>query len=210
MNEKRYHILAVDDHPVVLEGIRMIVGRIEGVQCAGLTRVEALRRTLSDESYDMYILDLEFPDADGFCVINEIREKKPDAHIVIYTMHEEPWVLAKLVHLDIDGVISKNADADELYKAVKTVMTGNTYFNETFLKLVHKNTEPIPSNGNVFKLSERELEVLSLLAEGLSTTEIAERMFLSKNTIQTYRKRLMLKLNAKNVAELVVKGSCML
>lgn len=210
MNEKHYHILAVDDHPVVLEGIRMIVNRIEGVQCVGLNCVEDLRRTLSDENYDMYILDLEFPDTDGFCVINEIREKKPETHIVIYTMHEEPWVLAKLVNLEIDGVISKNVDAGELCKAVKTVMAGNTYFNEAFLKLVHKNTEPIPSNGNVFKLSERELEVLSLLAEGMSTSEIAEKMFLSKNTIQTYRKRLMLKLNAKNVAELVVKGSCML
>lgn len=89
MNETRYHILAVDDHPVVLEGIRMIVGQIEGVRCVGLGRVEDLRRTLAGESYDMYILDLEFPDADGFCVISEIREKKPDTRILVYTMHEE-------------------------------------------------------------------------------------------------------------------------
>lgn len=207
---ENYYILAVDDHPVVLEGLRMIVSRIKGVQCTGLTCVEDLKRTLPIRSYDMYILDLEFPDTDGFCIINEIRERKPDAHIVIYTMHEEPWVLAKLVNLDIDGVISKNVDAAELHNAVETIMAGNTYFNEAFLKLVQRHADPIPSNGNIFKLSAREQEVLSLLAEGLSTTEIAEKMFLSKNTIQTYRKRLMLKLNAKNVAELVVKGSCML
>lgn len=206
MDRKQYKILAVDDHPVVLEGIRLIVTQIDGVQCTGLTSVEELKHTLLMEDYDMYILDLEFPDTDGFCVIKDIHEHKPDSHIVIYTMHEEPWVLAKLVDLEIDGVISKNAEAEELYRAVETVKEGGTHFNEAFLKLVRKRVGCIPSNGNVFKLSEREREVLLHLSKGLSTSEIADIMFLSVNTIQTYRKRLMAKVKAKNVAELVIKG----
>jgi len=210
MNAKQYNILAVDDHPVVLEGIRMVVSRIDGVYCMGLTSVEALRQTLPDETYDMYILDLEFPDADGFCVINSIRREKPGSRILIYTMHEEPWVLARLTDLGIDGVVSKHADTGELFEAVKKVKDGGTFFNEEFLELAKKG-EPVPSsNGNAFKLSDREREVLRCLAHGMKTAEIADSLCLSSNTIQTYRKRLMAKLDARNVAELVVKGGDLL
>lgn len=210
MKEESYKILAVDDHPVVLEGIRMVVTRIEGVECAGLTNITDLKLTLLSEDYDMYILDLEFPDADGFCVVNAIRDAKPQSRIIIYTMHEEPWVLAKLLDLKIDGVISKSAGTEELCKAVNVVRGGGTYFNEAFLDLTKKRKMAVPSKGNIFELSERETEVLRYLSEGMSTNQIAEAMFLSKNTIQTYRKRLMVKLKAKNVAELMMKGKDLL
>lgn len=67
--------------------------------------------------YNMYILDLEFPQADGFSVLRMLRDKAPDSRILIYTMHEEPWMLAKLIDADIDGLVSKNADLSELQKA---------------------------------------------------------------------------------------------
>lgn len=210
MKGESYRILAVDDHPVVLEGIRLVVTRIEGVQCAGLTNITDLKLTLSNEDYDMYILDLEFPDTDGFCVINAIRDAKPESRIMIYTMHEEPWVLAKLLDLEIDGVISKNAGIEELCKAVNVIKNGGSYFNQAFLDLTKKRKMAVPSKGNIFELSEREIEVLRYLSEGMSTNQIAGAMFLSKNTIQTYRKRLMAKLKAKNVAELVMKGKDLL
>lgn len=210
MKEESYRILAVDDHPVVLEGIRLVVTRIEGVQCTGLTNTTDLKQALLSEDYDMYILDLEFPDTDGFCVINAIRDAKPESRIIIYTMHEEPWVLAKLLDLEIDGVISKCAGTEELCKAVNVVRSGGTYFNRAFLDLTKKRKMAVPSNGNIFELSERETEVLRYLSKGMSTNQIAETMFLSKNTIQTYRKRLMVKLKAKNVAELVMKGKDLL
>lgn len=207
MNNRPYRILAVDDHPVVLEGIRLIASRIEGVQCEGVPGIRQMEQALTDKNYDMYILDLEFPDTDGFCIINLLRHRKPDSNIIIYTMHEEPWVLARLADLKINGVISKNADASELCKAIETVKNGNTYFSKAFLELTEKKTGCIPSsNGNAFRLSEREKEILAYLTHGLSSSEIADQMFLSINTIQTYRKRLMAKLKAKNVADLVVKG----
>lgn len=211
MDNKQYRILAIDDHPVVLEGIRLIVTQIEGVVCDGLTCIKDLKDTLRKEEYDMYILDLEYPDADGFSIINMIRTTKPDSRIVIYSMHEEPWVLAKLVDLEIDGVLSKNVGTAELCRAVETIKNGSTYFNEAFLELVGKKASCVPSsNGNAFKLSVREKEILTYLTHGMSSAEIAERMFLSINTIQTYRKRLMMKLKAKNVAELVMKGKDLL
>ena len=210
MNVKQYNILAVDDHPVVLEGIRMVESRIEGVHCMGLTGVDALRKTLRNETYDLYILDLEFPDAYGFCVIESIRREKPGSRILIYTMHEEPWVLARLANLDIDGMVSKHADTSELFEAVKKVKDGGTFFNEDFLELAKKGEPVSGGNGNAFKLSGREREVLRCLAHGMKTAEIADSLCLSSNTIQTYRKRLMAKLDARNVADLVAKGGYLL
>lgn len=127
-------ILVVDDHPIVLEGIKKIASALEGVKCDGIMEVEQLEHYFSVRSpYNMYILDLEFPQADGFSVLRMLRDKAPDSRILIYTMHEEPWMLAKLIDADIDGLVSKNADLSELQKAISTLRSGETYFNEVFL-----------------------------------------------------------------------------
>ena len=99
-------ILVVDDHPIVLEGIKKIASALEGVKCDGIMEVEQLEHYFSARSpYNMYILDLEFPQADGFSVLRMLRDKAPDSRILIYTMHEEPWMLAKLIDADIDGLV---------------------------------------------------------------------------------------------------------
>lgn len=207
MNETYYHILAVDDHPIVLEGIRLLANRLNGVVCETLNDVELFKKESSEKAYDLYILDLEFPDTDGFTLIHTIQRQHPQCHILVYTMHEEPWVLAKLVHLDINGVVSKQANASELLQAIQTIRDGGTFFNQTFLEIIHQKVPNIPSSeGNSFKLSSREKEVLRYLIQGYSSSEIAQKIFLSINTVQTYRKRLMTKLKSRNVAELVIKG----
>lgn len=153
MNETYYHILAVDDHPIVLEGIRLLANRLNGVVCETLNDVELFKKESSEKAYDLYILDLEFPDTDGFTLIHTIQRQHPQCHILVYTMHEEPWVLAKLVHLDINGVVSKQANASELLQAIQTIRDGGTFFNQTFLEIIHQKVPNIPSSeGNSFKL----------------------------------------------------------
>ena len=118
-------------------------------------------------------------------------------------MHEEPWVISKLSHLKIHGAVSKNSSLQELDTAIKEIKKGHKYFCKAFSEL----DQTLPASiCRAPELSKREKEVLNYLSEGFSTPEIAERMFLSTNTIQTYRKRLMEKLEARNVAELVSKG----
>lgn len=211
MNTSFYHILAVDDHPVVLAGICMLANRLKNVVCEGLSNIEQLKTEKAEKVYDLYILDLEFPDADGFTLVHTLRSQHPHCHILVYTMHEEPWVLAKLVNLNIQGVVSKHADAHELLEAIETIRQGETHFNSAFLAIATQKPQVIPSSeGNSFKLSTREREILSYLIQGFSSSEIAQQICLSINTIQTYRKRLMTKLKARNVAELVIKGKDML
>ena len=155
--------------------------------------------------FDLCIIDLELPDTNGFKLIDFLHNQIPECRILIYTMHEEPWVISKLAHQAIHGAVSKNNSIQELATAIKEIKNGNKYFCKTFSEQLGRNS--ITHIRKVPELSKREKEVLALLSQGLSTSEIANKIFLSTNTVHTYRKRLMEKLEAKNVAELVYKGT---
>ncbi|WP_455587517.1 response regulator [Bacteroides sp.] len=208
METGNYEILIIDDHPIVLEGIKKIASTLEGVKCDGILEVEKLENSFSSRPpYDMYILDLEFPKADGFSVIKSLRDKAPDSRILIYTMHEEPWMLAKLINADIDGLVSKNADLSELQKAISALQNGDTYFNATFLDMIQRGQNfYIEPEGKGPNLSCREKEILAYIVKGFSNKEISGLIYISENTIKTYRKRLMVKIGAKNAADLAFKG----
>lgn len=212
MEAGSYEILITDDHPIVLEGIKKIALMMEGVKCDGIGEVEKLEERFAERPpYDMYILDLEFPKADGFSVIRLLREKAPDSRILIYTMHEEPWMLAKLIDADIDGLVSKNAALSELEKAISALRSGETYFNSVFLDMMQRGKDfYINPQKNGPHLSCRELEVLSYIVKGFSTKQISDLVFLSENTIKTYRRRLMIKVGAKNAADLAFKGKSLI
>ena len=118
--ENEYRILALDDHPVVLEGVQYLLQKQSGVVCTGITTIEELlERLQKGERFHLFILDLELPDSDGFGAFSIIREQCPEASILIYTMHEEPWLLARLSHFDIQGVVSKNDDVVKLTGAAE-------------------------------------------------------------------------------------------
>jgi len=208
--EREYRVLALDDHPMVLDGISHLLSTQQGVSCHGITNTPQLLEVLeSDNNFQLFILDLELPDADGFEAITTIRRHCPDAALLIFTMHEEPWILAKLARLDIQGVVAKSSPVSELLHAVTAIRAGQTYYNDSFVDFLEKLKEkpsPILLSGDAFQLSDRELEVLRCITRGLNTSQISEEMFLSQNTVGTYRTRLMRKLGAHNVAQLIAKG----
>jgi len=151
------------------------------------------------------------PDSDGFEALKQIRRHCPHCAILIYTMHEEPWVLARLARLNIQGAVSKALPVSTLQQAVETIRQGNTFFDESFIGIIEQATEGQPASlpymaSPAFKLSEREQQVLSCIAEGLTTPEIAARLYLSENTVGTYRRRLMTKFDAHTAAQLVRKA----
>lgn len=204
-----YTILVLDDHPVVLEGIKRLLSAEPDMQVEGVTHSSQLFRLLEQgRRFQLFILDLELPDTDGFEAMATIRSHCPEAAILIYTMHEEPWILARLARLNIQGVVSKSSAVEELSKAVEAIRNGQNYYNETFVELLAQLQQQggADVSGPTFSLSDREQEVLRCISEGLTTNEIAERLFISQNTVGTYRRRLMTKLNAHNVAQLIANG----
>ncbi len=206
-----YRILALDDHPMVLEGITHLLSTDPSIEVEGVTSSVQLFSILdSGQLFNLFILDLELPDTDGFEVLKLIRKYVPDTAILIYTMHEEPWILARLAHLDIQGVVSKSKPVSTLKEAVNAIRLGDTYYDDAFLEQLEIAMERGDSSqlqlGPAFQLSDRELQVLRYINQGLTTPEISKALFLSPNTVGTYRLRLMRKFDAHNVAQLIFKA----
>ena len=206
-----YRIISLDDHPMVIEGLSHILLSLEGISHKGLSKASELTQLLREgQCYDLFILDLELPDADGFEVLSSIRRHCPEAAILIYTMHEEPWILARLARLDIQGVVSKSQPVTILVRAIEAIRGGGTCFSENFLQMFRQldgsATQTADKAGMKIALSDREQEVLRCIANGLTTAQIAEALFLSQNTVGTYRKRLMTKFGTHNVAQLISKA----
>ena len=205
---KSYRILALDDHPMVTEGISHLLADYS-VTTATLSS-DMIRLLHSGKSYDLFIIDLELPDADGFEVLSDIRRHCPESSTLIYTMHEEPWILARLARLDIQGVVSKALPVTHLLQAVEQIRQGGTAFDEAFTQqlqqLMAGESKVTYMPGDAFQLSERESQVLQCIAKGMTTQEIATKLFISDNPVGTYRHRLMTKFDAHNVAQLISKA----
>lgn len=204
-----FSILVIDDHPIVALGIKAIASKLRDTACTVINDPALLTQTLTETSFNLCIVDLQYPSQDGFTLIQQLHDLSHESRILIYTMHDEPWIVAKLAqpsfHPYIQGAVSKQADIHELEAAISALKEGKSYYSKEFHELyVHKRILNPPYNDPSI-LSPREQEILRLLAQGMSTNEISKQLFLSINTIQTYRKRLLLKMDAKNVAELICK-----
>jgi DNA-binding NarL/FixJ family response regulator len=200
-------ILLVDDHSLILAGIGSIVERIPGINRVFTASSYAGAEKLIDlRPFDIYMLDIELPDGDGFDLIKRIRGRDPDARIVINTMHEQVWIVNRLVECQVDAIILKSSDATVVEKAVTAVINDRSYCCPRFEHISRqlrngKNTE-LPEDTP----TKRELEVLKAISRGSNTAEIATQLGISVNTVETYRKQLFLKFGVRNVVELTMKA----
>lgn len=200
------NILIVDDHPIVREGLAVVLSRFMGeeVECIQCDSVERLTSMLNhDIRHDLYILDLEFPKSDIFPVLGRICRQLPDSKILIYSMHDDAWILSHIDPSMIDGFVSKGESMDILLEAIKKISEGGEAFSEAFLEA---RGTCISSPDDDVIITEREKQVLFYLSKGYTTQEIAEKLHISYFTAKTHRNNLAKKLHAKNAIEIVMKG----
>ena len=203
--ESKYSVLVIDDHPLIVRGVKMLLDEMDvmfsSIDC--VTHSEAAISTMQRQSYDLYIVDIEMPDVNGFELLGEIWKTNKAARIIVYTIHEELWFLRQMEKYEVNAIVSKSLDTDILKQTVKVVLTGEDEENNLFLsqarKVVHDSLW-----GNA--LSKSEIKVLQYIAQGLKTTEIAEKMFVTKNTVQTHRQHINEKLGTDNVAGMIMEG----
>jgi len=206
--ENNTKILLVDDHSLILQGIRRIIEQIEGISLvdAVASGTEA-SKLIERNFYDIYLLDIEMPDISGFDLIKQIRDRDESARIIINTMHEKSWIVNRLIKLEVNGIILKSSDARVVVEAIKNVLDNKSYccprFEHVRRKLRYGVTAELHEDDIPTK---RELDVLKAIADGNSTPRIADIMNVSENTVETYRKRLFLKFDAKNAVDLIVKA----
>lgn len=205
--DRKAEIFITDDHPLMIEGMRKVLSVLDDVQLVvSATSGREAKNWIEKRDFDIYIFDVSMPDISGFELVELVRELNPDACIVIYTMHEEIWYISRLLQLRVNAIVLKASDMSELVKAVKAVLKGDCYTCDRFRK-IHRKLVPasVVFHPNDMP-TKREIEVLQAVADGCSTPEIAERLAISENTVETFRKRLIQKFNAKNSVDMVVRA----
>jgi len=197
----RTRVLLADDHTLVRAGLRKILEAAPHLEVVGecANGKEALER-LGLGGVDVLVLDLTMPEADGFEVLRNVEERHPDVKVLVLTMHADGEHAARAVRDGAEGYLLKDSAADDLVQGIEAVTAGRAFYSEpvqrALTQMVRTGTPQRPAD----LLTERELEVLKLVAQGLSTKEIANKLFISGRTVETHRANLMRKLNVRSVA----------
>ena len=192
--EHSARILVVDDHPIVRKGIAALLCHTTAATIAEASCAAEAIDISRKQSVDIAVIDLELPDANGLQLITRLRCTMPQTRIVVYTMHEEPWIIDELQDANVDAIVLKGDDPYELQMAVESVKMGIGYYSSRFKKCA----DNAPGH-----LTEREKEVLQMMCDGMSSKLIAEKMFVSENTVEYHRKQILRRIGAKNNVQAV-------
>jgi two-component system, NarL family, response regulator NreC len=200
MAEEKIRIVLADDHVVVRHGLRMLLDAEPGFEVvAEAGDVDAARRYAHGHHPDVLVLDLNMPGGSTLEAIPAMREQSPDTQIVVLTMQQEPVFARHALSAGAIGYVLKEAADEELVEAVRRAAAGESYLNPRLgARLASEPQSGLPGD-----LSEREVDVLRLIALGHTNAEVAEQLYLSVRTVETHRAHIQQKLRLSTRAELV-------
>jgi DNA-binding NarL/FixJ family response regulator len=201
----RIRVLLADDHALVRAGLRRILEAQARIVVVGeVENGDAALAALRSQPVDVLVLDLSMPGADGFEVLAHAKSIAPALKILVLTMHADAAYVARAVREGADGYLLKDSAVTDLVAGIAAVQEGRAYFTPRIQRELSEILRAKPAaEGPLDQLTEREVEVLRLVAEGLSTKEIASRLDISSRTVETHRANLMRKLDLHSVARLV-------
>lgn len=203
--EKTISIMLVDDHALMRAGLKLLLQKRPSLKVIGEASdgFEALR-LYDNLRPDILILDISLPRVDGIQVLTEVKLRYEQAKVIVLTMHEDEDYIALIMNAGASGYVPKAAVDEELYNAIDSVMDGYIYLRpkeiSTMLKKIQNETD---SRNPYVILSPREREVLQLLVQGFSMSEIAGELTISIKTVDTHKTRMLNKLNLSKKSELV-------
>ncbi|MEQ8520113.1 MAG: response regulator transcription factor [Cytophagales bacterium] len=203
------NVLLADDHKMFMEGMSSLLSDEENISIVGhaLHGNEVLQ-IVDNQKVDLILLDVNMPDLDGIEISKQVKIKSPDTKILAVTMHNEESFLTNMIKNGASGYILKNTGKLELMEAITTVMQDKNYFSkEVTENLLHSmmpgEKKTASARAEEIKISRREKEVLKLICEEFTTPEIADKLCISLNTVESHRSNLLTKLNVRNLAGLV-------
>jgi DNA-binding NarL/FixJ family response regulator len=196
-------VLIADDHSVVRVGMRQILSGIKDIavidEAANAT--EVLEKVKKND-YSVVVLDIAMPGKSGLDALKEIKTERPKLPVLILSMYPEDQYAIRVLRAGATGYMTKDSAPDELVKAIRIVAEGKKYVSPTFAEILALNLDTDREKELHELLSDREYEVLCMIASGKTISEVAEILFLSVKTISTYRSRILEKMHLKNNAEL--------
>ena len=201
-------IVIVDDHQMFLEGVRSLLQEETSVEVVDVAlNGQELVGKIGSLEVDIVVTDISMPEMDGIELCKYLKKSFPGIKTLILSTHHDAPTIMKCTLTEVDGYLLKNAEKQELLKALSSIMEGNKYYGQEVKNECMNNAfsaiSPSKEKENLSPLSRREKEVLIHISMEYTTQEIAEKLFISQNTVSTHRKNLMSKLNAKNTAGLV-------
>ncbi len=201
----KYNLIIVDDHKMFLDGLLSILNSENDynvlLSSKDGSHIAKYLEINPNEKIDLIITDISMPQLDGISLNKIIKEKNQHIKTLVVSMHSDVEMIDDLIENDVDGYVPKNAEKEELLKAIQTILQGEKYFSKEIKDIYLQNKLSNKKKESV-KLTQREVEVITLIAQEFTTQEIADQLFLSKHTVESYRKNLMSKLNVRNVAGL--------
>jgi len=203
-------ILIADDHAMIRAGIRALLGEEKEITIVGeaATGKEAIEK-YKDLQPDLLILDISMPDMNGMEVTQQILKEDPQAKIIILSMYDDEEYISRCIEYGVMGYVIKSETGTELAQAVKNVLVGQTYFSDQVQKIIFKRystnlSKKKPKEMEV-ELTKREIEIVKLISEGLTSKQMANKLVISARTVETHRANLIKKCGVHNAIELVKK-----
>jgi DNA-binding NarL/FixJ family response regulator len=197
----RIKVLLVDDHQIIIDGLKSLLNNSDDIiVVAEANNGREALRILDILEIDVILMDIDMPVLNGIDTLKEIAKQSFGVKVIILSMHNEAGMIKSLMSIGANGYLLKSCAQEELIGAIRKVASGQSYFStEVTLSLLN----PAQSNQPTELLTERETEIIKLIAEGYSNKEIGSKLFISHRTVDTHRTNLMKKLDVSNIAGLI-------
>ena len=197
-------VIITDDHPIVRQGIKQVLEDCSDIKVMDEAREgNELIKKIIENDYDVILLDISLPGRNGLDLLKEIKSLKPNLYVLMLSMHPEEQYAIRALKLGASGYLTKSSITDELISAIRKAAQGKKYITPSLAEKLAFNIDIDSDKPLHFSLSDRELEVMCLLAQGKTLSEIANELSLSSKTISTYRERILEKMGIKNTAEII-------
>lgn len=193
-------LFIVDDHYMVIEGIHALLQQENDIEWMGhATNAASCLAFMQQQIPDLILMDINLPDKSGIDLCREVKEKYPGVFVIGLSTFNQQSFIEKMMKNGASGYVLKNAGREELMEAIQTVAKGKQFLSFDAATALRK----IDTQTSIPLITRREKEVLELIADGMTNNEIAQKLFISTTTVDTHRKNLLTKFEAKNTASLV-------
>jgi DNA-binding NarL/FixJ family response regulator len=200
-----YRVLIVDDHPIVREGLAAIINREPDLEvCGQAGGLAQAMRLFQQERPDLVVADVSLEDGNGLELVKELVAQDAGIKVLVQSMHEESLYAERSLRAGARGYVNKEEAPGQIVNAIRQVLRGRVYLSSRMTdRLLHRSVRGFePDRSPIESLSDRELEVFEQIGRGMTTRRIAQNLYLSPKTIETYRENIKTKLNLKNATEL--------
>ncbi|ASK32239.1 DNA-binding response regulator [Chryseobacterium sp. T16E-39] len=194
-------IVIVDDHPIVIEGLKMMLKNepLFSISESFITGSETIN-FITHNKADIVLLDIALPDSNGINLCKDIKKISPSTSVIMFSNRSERSIIMQCIQNGASGYLLKNTSIDELVKCIKGALSGDIVFCNEIKQVISR---PSQNEFTIPRLTKREKQILQLLAQGKTSGIIADELFLSSLTVDTHRKNLLQKFQAKNSIELI-------